>query len=225
MLLPPWLALLGAHRPVGEGAVVERAEIDGLGVVVDAGHQHGEGHRAARLQRELGDAVTVDDLAAVGAAGFEQGRLGRDVHRLGQADAELHVDGRDLTDLEPHVLADVLLEAAHLHRQGVETGTQEGKGVGTFGVRDGRRDFVGVLVLDGHGGAWQCGVTRVGDLTFDGGAEFLRACAADRGQDQRTDRQKKRASPQHRVPPAAFNDPDDGVRMERTARGPIATFS
>ena len=140
MLLPPWFALFGApssrnsllrfcaavHRPVGERAVVERAEVDRLGVVVDAGDEGRERHRAARLQRQLGDARLVDDRAAVGVAGFEQRRFRRDVDALGKAaDAELRVDDGDLAHFEPHVGARVLLEAAHLHRQRVQPGTEE----------------------------------------------------------------------------------------------------
>ena len=76
--------LAAVHRPVGERAVVERPQVDGLGVVVDAGDEHGERHRAARLQRQLGDARAVDDRAAVGLAGLEQRRFRDDVDRLGQ---------------------------------------------------------------------------------------------------------------------------------------------
>ena len=42
------VAILPAvHRPVRKGAVVERPQVDGLGVVIDARDQDGQRHRAA----------------------------------------------------------------------------------------------------------------------------------------------------------------------------------
>ena len=76
--------LAAVHRKVGQRAVVERPQVDGLRVVGDAGDQHVERYRAARLQRQLGDAVPVDDGAAIGLAGLEQRRVGGDVDCLGR---------------------------------------------------------------------------------------------------------------------------------------------
>ena len=140
MLLPPWLALFGApssrnsllrfcaavHRPGGERAVVERTEVDRLGVVVDAGDEHGERHRAARLQRQLRDARAVDDRAAVRPAGFEQRRLGRHRHRFGQADAKLHVDLAVSPTEQAHSVRVFFWNPLISTVSGVDAGAEEG---------------------------------------------------------------------------------------------------
>ena len=78
----------------------------------------------------------------------------------------------------------VLLEPAHLHRQRVQTGTEERDGVVAFGVRRGGRHFAGFLVADGDRRAGQRRLARIDDLSFDGGPEFLRRRSAGKSQQQ-----------------------------------------
>ena len=182
--------LAAVHRPVGQRAVVERTQVDRLRVVVDAGDEDRERHRAARLQRQLGDARLVDDGAAVRLARLEQRRFRRHVDALGHAaDAELRIDDGDLADFEPHVGAVVLLEPAHLDGHAVQTGTEERDGVVALLVRRGRRHFAGFLVADGDRGARQRGLARIEHLSLHGGPEFLRGEAAGERQHQRRTQQ------------------------------------
>ncbi len=166
--------LAAVHRPVGERAVVEGAQIDRRPVVGHAGDEHHERHRAARLERQLGDAGAVDDGAAVGAARLEERRLGEDGDFLGQpADAELCGDLGSLPDLQAHVGAGVLLKAAHLDGERVVPRAQERNGKAPFLVRRRRGDLVRVLVLDVHRRPGQRAATRIDDPSPDGGPELL----------------------------------------------------
>ena len=200
MLLPLWFALFGSaveqelvvavlaavHRPVGERAVVERPQVDGLRVVVDAGDQRGERHRAARLQRQLGDARAVDDRAAAGVARLEQRRFGRDRYLFGEPpDAHLDVDGGGFVDLEHHPGARVLLESRELDGHRVGARAKEGHRVAAFGVRHCRGRFVGGDICQCDRGARQSALARVEDLASNRRAEFLCSSAAGRGQQQR----------------------------------------
>ena len=176
--------LAAVHRKVGQCAVVERTEVDGLRVVGDAGDQRRERYRAARLERQLRDARLIDDRAAIGLARFEQRRFGRDVDALGYAaHAELRVDDGDLTDFEPHVGPVVLLESAHLNRQ-----RYKGRDGGTGWCSCHRCSSMAVAtslvcwlrtvtVAPGSDG-----LARIDNLAFDRGPELLGGRAADHRQ-------------------------------------------
>ena len=219
MLLPPWLALFGApssrnslfrfcaavHRPVGERAVVERTEIDRLRVIVDAGDEHRESHRAARLQRKLRDARAVDDRAAASVAGLEQRRFGSDRHFFRQAaDAELDVDRGGLIDFEPHPCSRVFLEPRELDGHRIGARTKERNGVTAFGVGDSRGRFVGADVCQRDRGARQGAFARIEDLASNCRPELLGGGATGRGQQQRGPQQAdKRLHSHFQRPPSA----------------------
>ena len=197
-------ALAAVHRPGGERAVVERTEVDRLGVVVDAGDERDERHRAARLQRNLRDAGAVDDGAAVGVAGLEQRRVRADVDVLGQADTQLDVDRRGLARLARRMPVRVYFwnpdsSTVRLYR----ARPQERNGVVAFGVGRRRGCFVRVRVLHGHSRARQCALARIEDLSSHRGAEFLRGDATGRDQQRRKCEQariRSRSHP-HQLPP------------------------
>ena len=179
-VLPP------VHRPVGECAVVERPQVDGLRVVVDAGDQRGERHRAARLQRQLGDARAVDDRAAARVARLEQRRFGRDRYLFGEPpDAHLDVDRGGFVDLERHAGSRVFLKPGELDAHRIGARPKERDGVTAFGVAHRRRSFVGADVCQCDGGARQSALARIEDLASNSRAEFLGGGAAGRGQQQR----------------------------------------
>ena len=167
--------LAAVHRPVGERAVVEGAEVDGLGVVGDAGDQRGERHRAAGLERQLRDASGVDDGAAARIARFEQWRFRRDRdHFRHAADSHLDIDGRGLVDLEHHARPGVLLEPLEFDRHLVPAGAKERQRVGAFGVGDRRRHFVRVRVAHRDGCTRKGALVAVDDLAANRRAELLR---------------------------------------------------
>ncbi len=154
--------LAAVHRPVGERAVVERAEVDRLGVVVDAGDEHGERHRAARLQRQLGDtraSMTVPRLALLVSSSGDSAETV--TSSVTPPTARADVDRGRLIDFEPHAASRVLLKPRELDRHRVRAGAKEGDGVIAVRVRRRGRNFVRIGVGHRDRGARQGALARI----------------------------------------------------------------
>ena len=200
MLLPPWIELFGraveqelvvpvlaaVDRPVGDGAVVERPLIDRRPVVGDAGREIRQHERIARVQRQLRDALVVDDEAAVGLR--DLGRFGDDGDDFGQfADLQRDVHGLRLADFELHELLEPP-ESLQLRRDLVLTGSQEGERIQPHVVGQRGDDLVGLRVGDRDRHARHPSAGRVTHTTGDRRAELLRGRGPGQCQDTRPDR-------------------------------------
>ena len=80
------------------------------GVYCTPGRQLGEHERVAAEQRQVGDLLATDDLAAIGAAGVEDRGLRANGHFLGEG-AELH------RQVETQAIADAHFDALALGRR------------------------------------------------------------------------------------------------------------
>ena len=162
--------------------------------VLHARRQLRERERIAAEQRQVGDLLAVDDLAAVGRAGFEQRRPGATVtSSVSGADLHGQVEAQAIADADLDVFPLGGREPGQRGGQRVAADRHERQHVGALVVRHRVQLGVGALVAQRHADAGQRRLLRVGDRAGDAAAGFLRR--ARRGVDSRSrERSTLRAS-------------------------------
>ena len=185
------------NGPVGDGAVVEGALIDGITVELDPGDEHGEHEGVAGVEGEFLDATAFDDGPAIGLGGFEEGDFAGDGDLIGDGtDFQDDIEGGALADAEGHAVASEAFEPRGFDGDGDFAGAEKGDGVVPVGVGGCRGEFVGCVMADLDRDVGDRATGGVADAAGDGGSEFLSESKGCGGEQKRAE-----SKFEHRVPP------------------------